>query len=465
MRSVPPQAELAEAFPGGGEATPALVVPSFPNAGRRPAAAPQVRFCAECGAAAPGVAGFCGHCGQKLIPSQAPVSGAAPDDRAPFGAPTPPSDGIAVPSSGVAAGAAEFSPDEGTPWPANERPLNPMVEAAFQWWERTSAFSPMGSPQPAGSGEAGTAWHGAIPDAASDGPASGANRYDEDAPPWFQPRPVSPGANPAPPPHGWDVPQRSHSAPPPAGEPAPPAQPAVGSSSSAAEDSLTLPYGTPTAAFPDSRRARPIGRLILGIGAATVIAAAFWAPRLKHRPALTPAPPAPALPGHLSVQVPDGVDPALLSVTVLRDHRLAETLEARPLDEVAAAELTAQPLRAGVYQIRFTYRKKLLAEATTEVRAGQSAAVQPAARELAEVEYEAGLRCQGSPEEKGCFEHVLRLDPNHVNAHLQLAAYEMVHGDRPAAGHHLAAVRRLDPHNADAVALTRLLRKEKGRRP
>jgi cytochrome c-type biogenesis protein CcmH/NrfG len=52
-----------------------------------------------------------------------------------------------------------------------------------------------------------------------------------------------------------------------------------------------------------------------------------------------------------------------------------------------------------------------------------------------------------------------------VNAHLQLAAYEMAHGSRSAAERHLAAARRLEPHNPDAVALARLLRKQKNRRP
>jgi hypothetical protein len=224
------------------------------------------------------------------------------------------------------------------------------------------------------------------------------------------------------------------------------------------------PFMPPGTEFPERRPTRPIGRLIVGAGVVTLAAIAMvLAPRPRHQHA--PLPSAPALPGLLSVRVPAGVEPTLLSATVLHDHRLAEALDSKLLDQVTATQLAAQPLRAGVYELRFLYRKKLLAEMTAEVRAGECTTLQPSARELADIEYEAGLRSQGSPEEKGYFERVLLLDPNHVNAHLQLAAYELVHGSRPGAERHLAAVWRLDPHNADAVSLMRLLRKQKNRRP
>jgi hypothetical protein len=481
MRSVQPQP--AEALQRPSAAPPPGVIS---EAGKRPAAGPRLRFCGECGAAASAAAGFCGHCGREILATDAPVPDPARDNRAPFGTPSDASGGTAFPAPRFPSDADEACQDEDAPRLSNECPLNPMVEAAFRWWERTSAFSPSSPSQSAASSEAMVDWSAAPPHGEPPRPAPGndGSHHAPEAPvdadeavhhheamPWFQPRTSSIETSQAPPPaadsrdvHRGDIPVPPHVGTAASSEPAARGNRAAAASSVA--DPLQPPPCVPTPMGSlDTRPARPTGRLILGVGAAALLAitATVLLPRTKHRHAT--APPAPALPGHLSVRVPAGIEPALLSVTVLRDRRLAETLDAKLLDEVTTTQLAAQPLRAGAYQLRFLYRKKLLAETTAEVRAGENASVQPSERELAEIEYEAGLRRQGSPEEKGYFERVLRLNPDHVNAHLQLAAYELVHGSRPAAERHLAAVRRLDPHNADAVALARLLRKQKSKRP
>jgi hypothetical protein len=405
--------------------------------------------------------------GRKVLPTDATVPDPAPGGRSRFSMPVNRSEGTTCsppdPPSGP--GDADFEADP--PFLSTERPLTPLEEAAFQWWERTSVFSPWGTPRPSASPDAAGELDAASPHEepqrpdlcdepylrASTTPVDSGEAADPgEAEPWFQPHGPSLRAEPLTTPA--DVAALMELA----------ARENQGSAAS-----TTGPFRKPTSvlseiAFPERRPTRPTGRWIVGVGIVMLAALALMlAPRTRHEN--VPAPNVAPLPGLLSVRIPAGIDPALLSATVMRDHQLAEGLDSKRLDQVMASTLAAQPLRAGVYQLRFLYRKKLLAEMTAEVRASECVIIQPPDRELADIEYEAGLRSQGSPEEKGYFRRVLLLDPNHVNAHLQLAAYEMVHGSPSAAERHLAAVRRLDPHNADAVALARLLRKQKNRRP
>jgi hypothetical protein len=440
---------------------PEGVAPSLSGAGRG-TAEPQLWFCEECGTARGATDEFCGHYGRNVLPTDGAVPDPAPGDRSRFSMPANPSEGTTFSPSGPSD--TDFVDDP--PFLSRERPLTPLEEAAFRWWERTSVFSPWGTPRPSVSPEAA-----GEPDAASldeeplcqersDEPSlhastirvdSGEAADPDEAEPWFQSRGPSLWAEPATPPA--DVAALMELA----------ARENRGSAAS-----TTGPSQKPTSVlseseFPERRPTRPTGRWLVGVGTVMLAALAMMlAPRTRHE--YVPAPNAAPLPGLLSVRIPAGIDPALLSATVMRNHQLAEGLDLRRLDQVMVSTLAAQPLRPGVYQLRFLYRKKLLAEMTAAVRASECVTIQPPDRELADIEYEAGLRSQGSPEEKGYFHRVLLLDPDHVNAHLQLAAYELVHGSRSAAERHLAAIRRLDPHNADAVALARLLRIQKNRR-
>jgi hypothetical protein len=94
---------------------------------------------------------------------------------------------------------------------------------------------------------------------------------------------------------------------------------------------------------------------------------------------------------------------------------------------------------------------------------GRTAALALSPRELAEIEYEAGVDSAAANRDSdvGYFQRVLQLDPDHVNAHLQLAAYGLIRGSAQDVETHLAAVRKVAPRNASASEIERLLRRLK----
>ena len=78
----------------------------------------------------------------------------APGGRSRFNMPANPSEGttFSPPDPPSGPGDADFEDDP--PFLSRERPLTPLEEAAFQWWERTSVFSPWGEPRPSASPQA-----------------------------------------------------------------------------------------------------------------------------------------------------------------------------------------------------------------------------------------------------------------------------------------------------------------------
>lgn len=172
--------------------------------------------------------------------------------------------------------------------------------------------------------------------------------------------------------------------------------------------------------------------------------------------------------GRLSVEVPSGLPANSLRVTVVRDNAPAKAANGELLKGLPPEKIGGVSLKPGSYIVRFLYRRTPLREVRAEIRRGQDTIIQPSRWQLADIEYSAGEAAArlGSPDEDGDsdvvhFRRALKFDPDHVNAHLQMAAYELLNGKRSDVERHLGNIRRLAPQHPDLAQLEALLKKRK----
>lgn len=215
------------------------------------------------------------------------------------------------------------------------------------------------------------------------------------------------------------------------------------------------------------------GRLVFDIAAGAALVAllayavstdpAFRWPRRNRSQApaiaLTAAAALPP-PGFVSVPELPILPQGRLRVSLLRAGDYAKSVDGEVVNALLPQVLARRGLPPGIYGAIFRYRGHPLPALVAEVRSGSRTTLAPPLRALAAIEYREGLEQAGTGPnpDVSYFRRVLRLQPNHVNAHLQLAAYELVRGSRYLAQWHLDAVRRADPGNADAARVQRLLR-------
>jgi len=187
------------------------------------------------------------------------------------------------------------------------------------------------------------------------------------------------------------------------------------------------------------------------------------APRAAQAPKPAEPPAKRAQTGNVLVQAPRGIAPAELRVSLLRFGEVARAADGRPVSNLAPAQLRAVHLEPGIYVARVNYRDLSLPELVADVTAGEPSPLAITTTALAEAEYAAGLRAseKGGTADIPYFRRAVRLNPGHLDAHLQLAAFELVNGSRRSVQGHLTAVRRIDPDNPDAARVERLLRGRK----
>lgn len=212
------------------------------------------------------------------------------------------------------------------------------------------------------------------------------------------------------------------------------------------------------------------------LGAGLVMVFAMNAMQRPKAPEARPAQPAPAptprparpvpsidIPtppeerGFLAVQVPEGALGSQLRVRVLQDGHAARTLNGEALEGISAGSLGGKSLPPGMYTVQFVYRGKALPEMHVEVVNGRRTRVRPPRGALAEAEYAAAEAADVNGDGTSGYARTLRLDPQHVNAHLQLAAAAAERGDLSTAERHLAAAERLEPGNPSAAEVRQVL--------
>ncbi len=226
---------------------------------------------------------------------------------------------------------------------------------------------------------------------------------------------------------------------------------------------------------PGSRRSSSWLRTLSWIAGATLLtgllgylgAVFLIKPVKEDRISAHQAPPAMAG-GRLSVEVPTGLPSNSLRVTVVRANQPVKTARGELLKGVPPEKIGGVTLEPGSYIVRFLYRQTPLREVRAEIRRGQDTIIQPSRWQLADIEYTAGEAAArlGGPDQHGDsdvvhFRRTLTLDPDHINAHLQMAAYELLNGKRSDVERHLGNIRRLAPQHPDLVQLEALLKKRK----
>jgi hypothetical protein len=169
--------------------------------------------------------------------------------------------------------------------------------------------------------------------------------------------------------------------------------------------------------------------------------------------------------GSLSVAVPGWLPDGYLRMTLVREGQPASTVDGGPVDSVPAELLGEKKLEPALYHVRFIYRENHIEERAVEVRSGVHAELTPNLAEMAKVEYQLGLQADAAHAGGGItyFRRSVKLDAKNVPAHLQLAAVELLRGSVPAVRDHLKAVRAVDPGNADAAAVEKLLASREGK--
>lgn len=168
--------------------------------------------------------------------------------------------------------------------------------------------------------------------------------------------------------------------------------------------------------------------------------------------------------GNVWVSVPAPVSAADLRLTVLQFGEPAPFSAREKLERVEVDRVQGAALPPGFYVVRFAYLGIALPDEVAEVRPGQRLLLRPREEELAKIEYRSAI--EGATYRDADIPHfrrVLELDPNHGAAHLQLAAYELLHGSPAAVEKHLAAVRRSHPKDPEAERVEHLLWRLQGR--
>jgi hypothetical protein len=200
---------------------------------------------------------------------------------------------------------------------------------------------------------------------------------------------------------------------------------------------------------------------VLGAGIFSGLAATVLLSLLG--PASTPQVPStvhqPEAAASVFLDLPNGADPRELRVTVLQAGRLAKSERGKPIRNLDPAELSVVGIRPGLYAARVTYRGKAAEDLTLQAAAGVRKVLPLSGRKLAGIEYAAGEAADRLHEGDGIpyFRRTVQLDAKLIPAHLQLAAYELVHGSPDVVKAQLNAVRQLDPKNNDAAAVEKLL--------
>ncbi len=181
-------------------------------------------------------------------------------------------------------------------------------------------------------------------------------------------------------------------------------------------------------------------------------------------PAPAPAPTDESL-GVLAVQLPKQVSPARMRITVFRGDTVALAMSAdgKPLNSMKPVDLGKRQLNPGSYRLQFIYRDEKIPPVTVDVHAGEPTSVKPPLRELAQIEYEHG---QATSSDIQHYKRTVELDPNHVDARLDLAAYYIQKDQWDEVKTQLKALRRLAPDNADVKRIQEIVaahdKKEQG---
>lgn len=165
-------------------------------------------------------------------------------------------------------------------------------------------------------------------------------------------------------------------------------------------------------------------------------------------------------PGMVAVRLPKGVQTSQLRVTLLQGNEVAHTTGRMAVKQIPAMQLVGRSLDPGAYVARFVYRGRALPELQAVVRPGGRTVIVVPRAHLAEAEYLGGLQAakDGKPDVP-FFQRALKMNPKHLGAHLQLAAFQMAHGTRVGAERHLHVVRQEDPQNKDLERVERMLLK------
>jgi hypothetical protein len=161
----------------------------------------------------------------------------------------------------------------------------------------------------------------------------------------------------------------------------------------------------------------------------------------------------------LALEVPAGADPGEVRVTLLQSGRPVQANGGATMRELDPSTLLAATFKPGLYVARVTYRGKPADDLTLRAAPGEPNVLPLAGPKLAAIEYAAGEAADRLHEGDGIpyFRRAVQLDRRHVPAHLQLAAFELVHGSPDAVKAQLTTVRQLDPGNKDAAAVEKLL--------
>ncbi|HTE20019.1 MAG TPA: hypothetical protein VK689_16770, partial [Armatimonadota bacterium] len=167
------------------------------------------------------------------------------------------------------------------------------------------------------------------------------------------------------------------------------------------------------------------GVLLVGT-TAYVVSALFERPLVpREKLANSSALAAPQQPGALAVNLPPGVPHSVLRVTLHHQGKIARSSDGRPMQDLEPARLGTRELDPGVYVVRMTYRGSSVPEAVADIRPGVTTLLQLSPKEMANIEYQAGLVADAKGGDAGMpyFRRALKFNPDHVDSHLQLAAY------------------------------------------
>lgn len=166
------------------------------------------------------------------------------------------------------------------------------------------------------------------------------------------------------------------------------------------------------------------------------------------------------------VQYPVGVVTNELNVSLIQGAGFAAGLQGQPLRRLSLEAMAATSLKPGHYVGVFSYRGHACEGIPVHIRKGDTTLLEGPRKELAHIEYVAALEVSRKTPDADIqyFERVIALDPDHVNAHLQLAAYALARNSASAAREHLSVVERVDPHNPHIARIRRLLARHQLRR-
>lgn len=222
-------------------------------------------------------------------------------------------------------------------------------------------------------------------------------------------------------------------------------------------DPPEMPAPPPT---PPALRQRPVSWRSL-VAVAVLVAGLIgvgMVRRQEEAPLPAPKPSATISAGSLMLDLPRSVVAREFRTTLLRMGEIARSGN-WVVDRLPPDELASIPLEPGVYVARFRYLNQALPDSVVQVKL-EGTTVQPSRRDLAEAEYNAGIARDGRGNAGvAYFRRAVALNPSHVKAHLQLAAFELLSGSPRRVRQHLAAVRKVQPRNPDAKRVEALLRR------